>query len=149
MRPFLLGAVPLAAALAAASAAALAVAAVPGASPAVAGAAPAAAPRLTAAPNPVSFGQAVIVQGREWPVFENCRRRVRLSLRSDQNAFVLGSAPVRANGRFTFRWTPRRSEVGAGAWRLVAVLRCESGEDGSPVLVRRAVPLHIGHGAAS
>jgi hypothetical protein len=102
-----------------------------------------AAPRLTAMPNPARFGRVVTVRGRGWPVIEFCARRVRISLQSDQNAFVLGFAPVRASGRFTFRWTPRRAEVGAGSWRVVARMRCESGKDGSTVFVRRAVPLRI------
>src|SRR5689334_11254363 len=88
-----------------------------------------AAPRLTATPERAAFGTPVRVRGRGWPVIEFCRRRVRLSLRSDQNAFVLGFARVSASGRFAFSWTPRRSRVGAGAWRLVARERCESGKD--------------------
>jgi hypothetical protein len=103
----------------------------------------AAAPRLTATPNPVRFGRLVTVRGRGWPVIEFCARRVRISLRSDQNAFVLGFAPVRATGRFTFQWTPRRSQLGAGAWRVVARMRCESGDDGSTIFMRREAPLRI------
>jgi hypothetical protein len=102
-----------------------------------------AATTLTATPNPVRLGRVVTVRGRGWPVIEFCVRRVRISLQSAQNASVLGFAPVRASGRFRFRWTPRRAQVGAGAWRVVARMRCESGKDGSTVFVRRAVPLRI------
>ncbi|HWT21961.1 MAG TPA: hypothetical protein VN213_00490 [Solirubrobacteraceae bacterium] len=114
---------------------------------ALAGVAPpapaAAAPRLSATPDPVRFGEVVTVSGRGWPVIEFCARRVRLVLRSAQNELGLGFARVRASGRFRFEWTPRRSEVGAGAWRVVARLRCESGDDGSPVFMRRSVSLRI------
>jgi hypothetical protein len=108
-----------------------------------AGAERGAAPRLTATPARVAFGTPVSVRGSGWPVIEFCRRRVRLSLDSDQNAFVLGFARIRVTGRFAFTWTPRRSRVGAGAGRLVARQRCESGKDGSTVFVRRSVPLRI------
>ena len=33
--------------------------------------------------------------------------------------------------------------VGAGDWRLVARLRCESGDDGSAVFVRRSKRIRI------
>jgi hypothetical protein len=51
---------------------------------------------------------------------------------------------VRTDGTFRRRWTPRRSRVGAGRWRLVVRMRCESGQDGSPVIVRksRAIRIH-------
>jgi hypothetical protein len=100
-------------------------------------------PSLTAAPNPVNFGQTVAIKGKRWPVIEFCSRTVRLSLRSTQNAFPLGTERVRLNGRFRFEWVPRRSKVGAGQWRVVARMRCESGDDGSPNPVRRSAPLRI------
>jgi hypothetical protein len=102
-----------------------------------------AGPQLSVAPNPARFGEHVTIRGRGWPVNEFCRARVRLSLRSDQNAFTIGVGRIRASGRFSFHWTPRRDEVGPGAWRLVARQRCESGDDGSAVFVRRRVPLRI------
>jgi hypothetical protein len=100
-------------------------------------------PSLSAAPNPVNFGQTVVIKGKRWPVIEFCSRTVRLSLRSAQNAFPLGTKRVRLNGRFRFEWVPRRSKVGAGQWRVVARMRCESGDDGSPNPVRRSAPLRI------
>ena len=109
-----------------------------------AAAAPASSPPfLTARPNPVHFGETVTIKGRAWPIIEFCRRRVRLSLVSDQNAFVIGFSHISDRGRFTRRWTPRRSEVGAGRWRVVARLRCETGEDGKPNFIRRRAPLRI------
>jgi hypothetical protein len=100
-------------------------------------------PSLSAAPNPVNFGQTVVIQGERSPVIEFCSRTVRLSLRSAQNAVALGTKRVRLNGRFRFEWVPRRAKVGAGRWRVVARVHCESGKDGSLVPVRRSAPLRI------
>jgi hypothetical protein len=110
--------------------------------PTAAGAA--AKPSVSARPNPVAFGELFVVGGRSWPVIEFCSRTVRLSLRSAQNAFRIGTARTRLNGRFRFEWVPRRAKVGRGDWRLVARMRCESGKDGSLVPVRASTPLHIG-----
>ena len=110
-------------------------------------AAPAAAqakPRVTAIPNPTAFGETLTVKGRGWPVIEFCSRTVRLSLRSDQNAFRIGTDTVGPRGRFRFKWVPRRSEVGRGDWTLVARMRCESGQDGSPNPVRATAPIWVG-----
>lgn len=109
----------------------------------VASAPAAAAPRLSAQPNPVRFGHQLTIRGQGWPVIEFCRRHVRLSLRSDQNAVVIATARIGDDGRFVKRWTPRRSAVGAGRWRLVARLRCESGKDGSTIFTRRSVGVRI------
>jgi hypothetical protein len=107
-------------------------------------AAPAAAKQsIAAAPNPVHFGETQVVTGKGWPVIEFCSRTVRLSLRSDQNAFRIGTTRVGDRGRLRFNWTPRRAKVGAGRWQLVARMRCESGKDGSPVFVRAAVAIRI------
>jgi hypothetical protein len=108
--------------------------------------APAAAakPRVTANPNPIPFGEKQTVKGRGWPVIEFCSRTVRLSLRSDQNAFPIGRDRVNTGGRFRFTWIPRRRDVGRGDWTLVARMRCESGQDGSPNPVRATTPIRIG-----
>ncbi|HEY1276665.1 MAG TPA: hypothetical protein VGF25_17270 [Thermoleophilaceae bacterium] len=98
---------------------------------------------VSAAPNPVRFGHTLTIRGKGWPVIEFCSRTVRLSLRSDQNVFRVGSVRTRTNGRFRFEWVPRRSQVGAGRWRLVARMRCESGEDGSPVIMRASTSVRI------
>jgi hypothetical protein len=76
-------------------------------------------------------------------VIEFCRRRVRLRLESDQNALLIGFARVRDNGRFTRSFTPTASKAGPGRWRVVARLRCESGEDGSPNFITRKRRLRI------
>jgi hypothetical protein len=107
-------------------------------------AAPAAAKQsITASPNPVEFGQTLVVTGKGWPVIEFCSRTVRLSLRSDQNAFRIGLVRVNDRGRFHFEWIPRRAKVGPGRWQLVARMRCESGKDGSVVWARASVSLRI------
>jgi hypothetical protein len=106
--------------------------------------APAAAKQsITASPNPVEFGQTLVVTGKGWPVIEFCSRTVRLSLRSDQNAFRIGLVRVGDRGRFRFEWIPRRTKVGPGRWQLVARMRCESGKDGSVVWARASVALRI------
>jgi hypothetical protein len=98
---------------------------------------------IGAAPNPVHFGETLMVTGKGWPVIEFCSRTVRLSLRSDQNAFRVGTVRVGERGRFRFEWIPRRAKVGAGRWQLVTRMRCESGKDGSPVPTRASVALRI------
>ena len=111
---------------------------------ALAPAAPAAPKRsVSAAPYPVHFGQTLVVKGRGWPVIEFCSRTVRLSLRSDQNAFRIGTVRVGDRGRFQFSWVPRRARVGAGRWTLVARMRCESGKDGTAVPRRASVVVRI------
>jgi hypothetical protein len=104
----------------------------------------AAEPRVTASPNPIPFGKKQAIEGRAWPVIEFCSRTVRLSLRSDQNALRIGTDRVTTRGRFRFTWTPRRDEVGRGDWTLVARMRCESGQDGSPNPMRATTPIRIG-----
>lgn len=104
----------------------------------------AAEPRVIANPNPVAFGETLHVKGRSWPVIEFCSRTVRLSLRSDQNAFRIGTDRVGPNGRFRFTWVPRRGEVGRGDWTLVSRMRCESGQDGSPNPMRATTQIRIG-----
>jgi hypothetical protein len=107
-------------------------------------AAPAAAkPRISVSPDPVDHDRAQTVKGRGWPVIEFCKRTVRISLRSAQNAVTLGTTRVRRSGRFTFTWTPDDENVGPGRWRLVARMMCESGDDGSPNPVRRSVRVRV------
>jgi hypothetical protein len=100
-------------------------------------------PLLSVSPQTVNLDDEVTIRGREWPVIEFCRRRVRLRLESDQNAVLIGFARIRENGRFTRRWTPESGEIGPGRWRIVARLRCESGEDGSPNFITRRRALRI------
>jgi hypothetical protein len=100
-------------------------------------------PLLTVTPNQVHLGDTVTIKGREWPVIEFCRRSVRLRLESDQNAVLIGFTRIRDNGRFTRHFTPTSGKIGPGRWRVVARLRCESGEDGSPNFIVRKRMLRI------
>jgi hypothetical protein len=100
-------------------------------------------PHLTVTPTTVHLGHQVTIKGSQWPVIEFCRRRVRLRLESAQNAVLIGFAHVKDNGRFTRHFTPRAGKIGAGKWRVVARLRCESGEDGSPNFITRKKQLRI------
>jgi hypothetical protein len=98
-------------------------------------------PFLSASPNPIEVGETLVIRGRQWPVIEFCSRRVRLSLRSDQNEVLIGFKRIRDNGRFRRNFVT--AGVGPGRWRVVARLRCESGEDGSPNFVRRRVRIRV------
>lgn len=109
--------------------------------PAVGGAG--ARPHVSASPSPVGVNEVQTLKGRGWPVIEFCRRHVRLTLKSAQNEVLIGFPRVRRNGRFTRRWTPADKHVGAGHWRLVVRMRCESGDDGSAVFHRASVDIHI------
>ena len=102
-----------------------------------------AAPRIDVSPRTVDRDQTQVVKGRGWPVIEFCKRRIVVKLKTAQNRARLGSARVRRSGRFRFEWTADAANVGSGRWRLVARLRCESGDDGSAVFVRRSVRIRI------
>ena len=110
----------------------------------LAAAAPAAAaPRISVSPTTVDRDETQTVKGRGWPVIEFCERRVVVKLKSAQNRVRLGSAHVRRSGRFRFEWNAEDANVGSGRWRLVVRMTCESGEDGSPNLVRRRADVRI------
>jgi hypothetical protein len=99
---------------------------------------------ISVSPATVRFNHVQTVEGKDWPVIEFCQRTVRLRLESSsQNAFKIGTAKVKADGTFRRRWTPRRSKVGAGRWKLVVRMHCESGKDGSTVTVKRSRPIRI------
>jgi hypothetical protein len=106
-------------------------------------AASAAAPFLKVAPKRIHLGETTVITGRQWPVIEFCKRRVRLRLESDQNAVLIGFSHISDNGRFTRNFTPKKGKIGAGHWRVVARLRCESGEDGSTNFITRKRKLRI------
>src|SRR5829696_4464698 len=93
----------------------LAVAAAALAAPATAGAAP---PFLKLTPNRIHLGETTTIKGTQWPVIEFCKRRVRLRLESDQNAVLIGFSHISDNGRFSRNFTPRKSKIGAGHWRV-------------------------------
>jgi hypothetical protein len=110
----------------------------------LAAAAPAAAaPRISVSPRAIDPDETQIVRGRDWPVIEFCERRVVVKVKSDQNSARLGSARVRRSGRFRFEWTADGANVGSGPWRLVVRMRCEIGDDGSAVFVRRSRAIRV------
>src|SRR3954447_1891447 len=89
-------------------------------------------PHLTVSPGTVHLGHQVTIKGTQWPVIEFCKRKVRLRLEADQTAVRTAFAHVTDRGPSPRHFTPRKGKVGTGTWRVVARLRCESGEDGSP-----------------
>jgi hypothetical protein len=66
-----------------------------------------------------------------------------VSVRSAQNSAPIAQRHIRANGRFRFRWIPQNKNIGPGNWRLVARMRCESGKDGSTIIVRASTRITI------
>ena len=102
-----------------------------------------AATTIGVSPATVDRDATQTVTGRGWPVIEFCERHVTVRLQSAQNRVRLGSARVRDSGRFRFRWTPDEANVGPGRWRLVVRMRCESGDDGSPVIRRRGADIRV------
>jgi hypothetical protein len=107
-------------------------------------AAPAAGPPvLKVKPRTVHLGHPVTIRGTQWPVIEFCKRTVRLRLESAQNAVLIGFSHISDGGRFTRQFTPKKGKTGTGTWKVVARLRCESGEDGSPNFITRKRTLKI------
>ena len=99
--------------------------------------------RVTATPQTVNRTAVQTVRGRNWPVIEFCSRTIRVSVRSAQNSAPIAQRHIRDDGRFTFRWIPRNKNIGRGNWRLVARMRCESGKDGSTIIVRASTRITI------
>jgi hypothetical protein len=56
---------------------------------------------------------------------------------------MIGFKRVRDNGRFTRHFTPKQGKIGTGTWRIVARMRCESGENGVPNFIVRKRKLRI------
>jgi hypothetical protein len=107
-------------------------------------AAPAAGPPiLKVTPRTVHLGHSVTIRGSQWPVIEFCKRTVRLRLESAQNAVLIGFSHISDGGHFTRHFTPKKGKIGTGTWKVVARLRCESGEDGSPNFIVRKRTLKI------
>jgi hypothetical protein len=100
-------------------------------------------PKVTADPIRVDSNAIQTVRGRNWPVIEFCSRTVRVSVRSAQNSAPIAQRHVSDTGRFRFRWSPQNKNVGPGRWRLVARMRCESGEDGSTMFVTASTLIRV------
>lgn len=109
------------------------------------GAQAASGPSLRATPRVVTFGDAeplpnrITVSGRRWGQTEFCSPRivVRLDGRRIRNVRT-------TNGRFTFAYTVPEA-IGDGVHVLRAVQRCESGEDGSAIWLRKAFRITVQH----
>jgi hypothetical protein len=108
--------------------------------PATAAAGP---PFLKVTPNRIHLGDTTTIKGTQWPVIEFCKRRVRLRLESAQNAVLIGFTKIKVNGTFSRKFTPKKGKIGAGKWKVVARLRCESGEDGSANFITRKRTLRL------
>jgi hypothetical protein len=102
-----------------------------------------AAQSISADPVKVNQNAVQTVRGRNWPVIEFCSRTVRVSVRSAQNSVPIAQRHVSDSGRFRFRWTPKNKNVGPGRWRLVARMRCESGNDGSTNFVTASTLIRV------
>ncbi|MGE5408865.1 MAG: hypothetical protein ACM3NV_09635 [Syntrophothermus sp.] len=101
-------------------------------------------PRVVAKPGAVRYGQRLTIQGGGWPVIEFCSREMRVLLERGQRGLRIGTTRVGRMGRFALTYVPRRREVGAGRWTVIARLRCESGKTGAPSFVQRSDTVLIG-----
>jgi hypothetical protein len=99
-----------------------------GVAPAAAGAATTV--RVTPATG-ATAGDRVVIRGSGFGTTEFCRPRATLRVLG----VVIGRAVVDDNGTFRFRWVVPEA-VGSGVRRISVRQNCESGKDGSLVLVR-------------
>ena len=114
------------------------------AAPLAAAAAPAqAAPSVSAAPKPIAFGEILTITGKGWPVIEVLQPDGPPVAQEPAERVPDRHRPHAPRRAHPAPLDPRRSEVGAGQWRLVARMRCESGNDGSPIIQRASTRLRI------
>jgi hypothetical protein len=97
----------------------------------------AASPKVTLTPAAGTAGTRTVVRGSGWAQIEFCKPRVVLAV----NDVVFARAMLDGNGRFAVRW--RIPHFARGRHRVYATQQCESGKDGSPILVTRAVVLRV------
>ena len=102
-----------------------------------AGASAATTEKVTLTPAAGKAGTRIVVRGTGWAQIEFCRPRVVLAV----NDVVFGRAVLDGRGRFAVRW--RIPSFARGKHRVVATQHCESGKDGSPILVTRHVDLRV------
>lgn len=101
-----------------------------------------------ASPATVARGDTLRLHGSGWGVIEFCRPSVSLALVRDAPLRNLPIATVKLrtgasdSGTFAARWTVPGT-VHRGTRTIVATQRCESGRDGSTVLVTRATTIRI------
>ena len=101
------------------------------------GTAAAATPRVTLAPAAGAKGKRIVVRGTGWAQIEFCRPRVILAV----DDVVFARAVLDGHGRFAVRW--RIPDFARGRHRVYATQHCESGMDGSTILVTRHVDLRV------
>jgi hypothetical protein len=100
-----------------------------------AGAAGAATQKVTLTPAAGKPGTRIVVRGTGWAQIEFCKPRVVLAV----DDVVFARALLNGHGRFAVRW--RIPGFARGTHRVFATQHCESGKDGSPILVTRHVDL--------
>ncbi len=102
-----------------------------------AGAAGAATQKVTLTPAAGKPGTRIVVRGTGWAQIEFCKPRVVLAV----DDVVFARALLNGHGRFAVRW--RIPGFARGTHRVFATQHCESGKDGSPILVTRHVDLRV------
>jgi hypothetical protein len=103
---------------------------------------------VTASPKTVSRGQRVTLRGSGWGVIEFCKARVTLTLK---RSLPFGPLPIatvnlrtapKTSGTFSTSWVVPTS-VHSGLRTIVATQRCESGKNGSLVLITRSTTVRV------
>lgn len=102
-----------------------------------AGAAGAATQKVTLTPGAGTPGTRIVARGTGWAQIEFCKPRVVLAV----DDVVFARALLNGHGRFAVRW--RIPAFARGTHRVFATQHCESGKDGSPILVTRHVDLRV------
>jgi hypothetical protein len=97
----------------------------------------AATEKVTLTPAAGKTGARIVVRGTGWAQIEFCKPRVVLAV----NDVVFARAVLDDHGRFAVRW--RIPHFARGKHRVFATQHCESGKDGSPILVTRHVDLRV------
>jgi hypothetical protein len=103
----------------------------------VAATAGAATQKVTLTPAAGKPGTRTVVRGTGWAQIEFCKPRVVLAV----DDVVFARAVLDGHGRFAVRW--RIPKFARGTHRVYATQHCESGMDGSPILVTRHVDLRV------
>jgi hypothetical protein len=93
--------------------------------------------KVTLTPAAGKPGTRIVVRGTGWAQIEFCKPRVVLAV----NDVVFARAVLNGHGRFAVRW--RIPDFARGKHRVFATQHCESGKDGSPILVTRHVDLRV------
>jgi hypothetical protein len=97
----------------------------------------AATQKVTLTPASGKAGKRIVVRGSGWAQIEFCKPRVVLAV----NDVVFARAVLDGHGRFAVRW--RIPDFARGTHRVFATQHCESGMDGSPILVTRHADLRV------